>query len=462
VAVFAPADRGAPHVQRADAAFPLPGDHPQESYLNAAALIDIARRAGATAVHPGYGFLAEHPGFAGACEAAGLRFIGPPPQVLALCGDKARTRETMAAAGVPVLPGTGALLDQDVAAAATRVGYPLLVKAAGGGGGKGIHLVRDPAQLAAIVRLARGEAQAAFGDGRIYLERWLDRARHIEVQILADPAGRTLALGERDCSVQRRHQKLIEETPAPGLPAAVRARLVDAALAGAKATGYVNAGTFEFLVSGDDWYFLEVNARLQVEHPVTEMVTGVDLVAEQLRITLDGRSRLGPAPVQFAGHAIECRISAEDPHEDFLPCSGRIEAAIEPGGIGVRVDSGVQAPMMVTRHFDPLLAKVIAWAPSRAEAIARMRRAIAEAAIAGIPTSIPFHLWALEEASFVAGEYDTGFARRWEERRADPALERTAVLAAVASELAASGRLRIPTAPERSAWRRAARADALR
>lgn len=461
-AVYAPVDRRAPHVLRADRAFPLPGDAPQDSYLNIPALLEIARRAGATAVHPGYGFLAESPAFGHACAEAGLRFVGPPPEVLALCGDKARTRDAMAAAGVPVLPGTGPVDDRDIEAAAARIGFPLLVKAAGGGGGKGIHLVRDARQLLPTVRLARGEARAAFGDDRIYLERWLDRARHVEVQILGDPSGRVTALGERACSVQRRHQKLIEETPAPGLDADLRGRLVGAAVAGTQAIGYVNAGTCEFLTSGGDFYFLEVNARLQVEHPITEMVTGVDLVAEQLFIALEGRSRLDPAQTRPAGHAIECRISAEDPHEGFLPCTGRIEGVMEPGGVGVRVDSAVQAPMDVTRHYDPLLAKVITWAPSRPAAIVRMQRALAETAIAGIPTTVPFHVWALADPLFASGDYDTQFVARWEERQPDAALERTAVLAAVAAMVAAPPRPHLPDPPAHGAWRRAARTEALR
>lgn len=460
--MYAPVDRRALHVHHADRAFPLPGDAPHDSYLNIPALLEIARRAGATAVHPGYGFLAEDPAFGRACLEAGLRFVGPPPDVLALCGDKARTRVAMAAAGVPVLPGTGPVDDREVESAAARLGFPLLIKAAGGGGGKGIHLVREARQLLPAVRLARGEARQAFGDDRIYLERWLDRAQHVEVQILGDPSGRVLALGDRACSVQRRHQKLIEEAPAPGLDAGLRDRLIAAAVAGARAIGYVNAGTWEFLVCGGDFYFLEVNARLQVEHPVTEMITGVDLVAAQLHIALDGRSQVDPAQVRPTGHAIECRISAEDPHEGFLPSSGRIEGVMEPGGAGVRVDGAVRAPMDVTRHYDPLLAKVITWAPFRPEAIARMRRAIAETAIAGIPTTVPFHLWALADPAFVSGDYDTGLVARWEERHPDAALERTAVLAAVAALAVPQPLPRLPALPAHGAWRRAARTEALR
>jgi len=460
VAVYAPADRHAPHVRLADEAHPLPGNAPAESYLNLPALLDIARRARVRAVHPGYGFLAENPAFARACEDAGLAFVGPPPEVLAVCGDKARTRERLAAAGVPVLPGTGALRDDALEAAAGRVGFPLLIKAAGGGGGKGIHLVRSRQELHEMARIARGEATAAFGDDRIYLERWLPDARHIEVQVLADGRGRVVALGERDCSVQRRHQKLIEETPAPGLDPRLRGQMLEAAAAGARALGYVNAGTIEFLVSGGAFYFLEVNARLQVEHPVTEATTGVDLVVEQLRIAREGRMSVA-APPAPRGHAIECRISAEDPHEGFLPSLGRIEAVVEPAGPGVRVDSGIAPGLEVTRHYDPLLAKVIAWAPARAAAIARMRRALAEMAVAGVATTIPFHLWALGDPEFLAARHTTAFVARWESRPPGRH-EREAILAAAAAAFLEEEGLRLPAALPSRPWLRAAREEGLR
>ncbi len=462
VGVYSPVDRRAPHVAYADAAFPLPGDAPQDSYLNLPALLEIAQRAGAQAVHPGYGFLAEEAAFARACEAAALRFVGPPAEVLALCGDKVKTRAVAAASGVPVLPGTGPVEDEGLASAAARVGFPLLVKAAGGGGGKGIHLVRDPHQLAAIARLARGEAVAAFGDPRLYLERWLDRARHIEVQILADSQGTVVALGERECSIQRRHQKLIEESPAPNLAPQVRERLVAAACAVATATSYSNAGTCEFLVFGDEFYFLEINARLQVEHPVTEMITGVDLVAEQLHVALEGRTRLSSGDVPPCGHAIECRIGAEDPHDGFFPAVGRIGGVFLPGGPGIRVDAAVQPDMVVSRHYDPLLAKVVAWGPKRPDAVKRMHRALAETAVDGIPTTLPFHLWAVREPSFVDGRYDTGFITHWEQRRPDPAGEQLAVLAAAATAYMESIVARPPSPAAPSRWQQAAREEGLR
>ena len=464
VAVFSPADRAAGHVTMADEAYPLPGDTPAESYLNGGALINIARAAGASAVHPGYGFLAENPAFARACERAGLVFVGPPSDVLAVCGDKARTRERVAASGVPVLPGTGAISDKALAAAAAAIGMPLLIKAVGGGGGKGIHLVREEADLLEAARIARGEAQAAFGDDRIYLERWLPDARHIEVQILADRTGCVVALGERDCSVQRRHQKLIEETPAPGLDADLRDRMLEAAVAGAQAIGYVSAGTVEFLVKAREFYFLEVNARLQVEHPVTEVVTGIDLVVEQLRIARGGTMSVRDAPVP-RGHALECRISAEDPHAGFLPSVGRIQDVVEPGGPGIRVDSAIVPGLEVTRHYDPLLAKVIAWGPSREVAVARMRRALEEMAVAGVATTIPFHLWALADAEFAAAAHTTAFVTRWEASQPQGRHEREAIIAAAVSAYLDAQRTGRPTVQPPTAtrlWVRAAREEGMR
>ena len=458
--MHSPADRAAPHVRLADTAIPLPGDAPADSYLNIAALLDAARAVGARAVHPGYGFLAENPAFADAVAAAGLLYVGPPARVLRICGDKSRTRESVSAAGVPVLPGTGALADDQLGAAAAQVGFPLLIKAVGGGGGKGIHLVRTAHDLPDALRLARGEAHAAFGDDRVYLERWLPGARHLEVQVLADGTGRVAILGERDCSVQRRHQKLIEETPAPALTAALRTRLLEAAEAGARAVHYESAGTFEFLVDGAAFYFLEVNARLQVEHPVTEMVTGQDLVVEQLRITLEGRMNI-PERLEPAGHAIEARISAEDPHEDFLPSAGHIDGFLPPGGPGIRVDGALEAGMTVSRHYDPLLAKVVAWGRTRDEAVSRLRRALSETAISGVPTTIPFHLWALEDDEFLAGRHTTQFVQRWDARTRGRH-EQLAVLAAATAEHLARRGPRLPAGGPSRGWLEAARVEALR
>ncbi len=462
IAVYSPIDRMALHVTQADEAYPLPGDPPTQSYLNIPALLDVAARAKVQSVHPGYGFLAENATFASACESAGLRFVGPPSASLALCGDKAQTRERVAAAGVPLLPGTGPLSDDAIPAAADRVGFPLLVKAVAGGGGKGIHLVRTPHDLLAAVRLARGEAKSAFGDNRLYLERWLDGARHVEIQLLAERSGQIHVLGERDCTIQRRHQKLIEESPAPGLAPALRARMAEAAIAAARAGGYENAGTIEFLVSGDAFYFLEVNARLQVEHPVTELVTGLDLVAEQLRIARGEPANPALAQVRSVGHALECRISAEDPHEGFLPASGVIEDVIEPAGPWVRLDRGIYGGMRVTHHYDPLLAKVITWAPTREGAIARMRRALKEMAVAGLPTTLPFHRWVLDEQDFRAGRPGPHLVDRWEKRphRADE--ERLAVLVAAALTELEARRMAFPPPAADSPWARAAREEGLR
>jgi len=432
LAVHAPIDADAPHVRLADEAFPLPGDAPAESYLSAPRLIDIARRASAIAIHPGYGFLAENPAFAALCEEAGLVFVGPPASVLERCGDKAAARAAAASAGVPVLRGTEPIGDEDAARAAQAFGFPLLIKAVGGGGGKGIHLVRTAEELPAALRLARGEAQTAFGDPRIYLERWLDRPQHVEVQILADAAGNVVQLGERTCSVQRRHQKLIEETPAPGLAPGLREALADAAIRVARALGYRNAGTIEFLVDGDEFFFIEVNARIQVEHPVTEATTGVDLVAAQLAIAGGERLPVRQEDVRRTGCAIECRISAEDPHNGFLPSLGRIDGVIEPSGPGTRVDSGLYVGQTVSRYFDPLLSKVIASGPTREQALARMRRALGEYAISGVDTTIPFHLWALDQPAFLQGLYDIRFADGWGGGPSSHEAERLAVLAAAA------------------------------
>jgi acetyl/propionyl-CoA carboxylase alpha subunit len=460
VAVYAPADAGAPHVALADRSVPLPGDPPADSYLNVDALLAAARATGADAVHPGYGFLSETPAFAERCAAAGLTFVGPSAPVLALCGDKAAARARVAAAGVPVLPGTPPLGDDDAEAAARRIGFPLLLKAVAGGGGKGIHRVRDAAELPSALALARGEAETAFGDGRIYLERWLDGARHLEVQVLADPTGLVRALGERDCSVQRRHQKLIEESPAPRLADTLRRRLHAAAVAAARGLGYENAGTVEFLLSGEDLYFLEINARLQVEHPVTELVTGIDLVAAQLSVARG--EPLAPGEVTVRGHAIECRINAEDPHSGFIPSTGMIDDVIEPSGPWVRVDSGMYRGMPVTRHYDPLLGKVITWGPTREDARRRMRRALEQTAVSGVATTIPFHQWALDEPAFVAGTYDTGFTRGWERRSADLGREAVAAAAALAVVVTQDRRRSVhpPQRPEQ--WVAAAREDGLR
>jgi len=462
VAVYSSADRSALHVRAADEAYHLGGASPAESYLNIGALIDAARRRGADAVHPGYGFLSENPAFAEACARTGVTFVGPSPEVLALCGDKARTRRRVAAAGVPVLPGTDPVDDAAAISAAAQLGFPLVIKAAAGGGGKGIHLVHEAAGLPSALGLARGEARAAFGDDRVYLERWLRRTRHVELQVAADGAGAVIHLGERECSIQRRHQKLIEETPSPALTSDLREDLTRAAIAAARAVGYRNVGTIEFLVSDAAFYFLEINARLQVEHPVTEMVTGTDLVGLQLAIAAGDELPIRQEDIRLAGHALECRISAEDVEGGFLPRAGRVGEVVLPGGPGIRVDGALVPGMEISRFYDPLLAKVVVWAPTRIAAIAAMAAALRETIITGVPTTIPFHLWALAHPAFSSGNYGTEFVEtEWPVR---PSPDRhLAVLAAAV--LAYEEEHRIPLLPPQTAaspaWIATARHEAL-
>jgi acetyl-CoA carboxylase biotin carboxylase subunit len=452
-------------VREADAAYRIGAAEPRDSYLNAVRIIEVARRSGCDAVHPGYGFLSENADFAQAVTSAGLVFVGPPPAVQRLLGSKTAARRLAKRVGVPVIEGTEAL--GDVAAArkaARKIGYPVLLKPAGGGGGKGLRVVRREEDLESAWRGATGEALTAFGAPVLYLERAIERPRHIEVQIVADGRGEVVWLGERDCSIQRRHQKLIEETPAPAVDEALRTTLGDAAVRVAKAAGYVSAGTVEFLVEGArDLYFLEVNTRLQVEHPVTEMVTGLDLVALQLRIAGGEPLGFGQADVVRNGAAIECRITAEDPFAGFLPASGRVELLREPAGPGVRVDSALFAGMTVPDEYDPLLAKVIAHGRDRTEAIARMRRALLEMRVAGIPTSLPFDRFALFEPDFVAGRYDTTYLAHWERRAAPELADGAVTAAALAAVLAARSRAdRAPAPSIDSAWARAGREEALR
>ncbi|HEY7781367.1 MAG TPA: acetyl-CoA carboxylase biotin carboxylase subunit [Ktedonobacterales bacterium] len=417
VAVYSDADRAAPHVLLADEAHYLGPSPAAESYLNISRLLDVARGAGADAVHPGYGFLSENPEFADACAGAGLVFVGPPGNVMRAMGEKTAARRVAEAAGVPVVPGYDAGLEdaREAARLAERIGYPVLLKAAAGGGGKGIRFVRRQDELEAALRLARSEAASAFGDDTVYMEKAVAPARHIEVQIFADTHGHVVHLGERECSIQRRHQKLIEETPSVALDAELRGRLTEAAVRLARAAGYVNAGTVEFLLGPDrHFYFLEVNARLQVEHPVTEWVTGLDLVREQLRVAAGLPLSFGQDDIPFRGHAIEVRVSAEDPANRFLPASGTIAALREPGGPGVRVDSGAYAGMVVPLYYDPLLAKLIVWGADRGEAVARLRRALEEYTIAGVRTTLPFAHWLTRNERFLRGDLSTDFvAEEW-------------------------------------------------
>ena len=432
VAVYSDADRDALHVRMADEAYPIGPAPATASYLRGGALVEVATRSGCDAVHPGYGFLSENAGFAEAVTRAGLAFVGPPAEVQRLLGEKTRARRLAKDAGVPVADGVDALRDLESArAAAARVGYPVMLKAAGGGGGKGMRAVRRPEELEAAWRMATGEAASAFGAPALFLERLIEGARHIEMQIVADHHGNVVWLGERDCSLQRRHQKLIEESPGPSVDDALRARLGDAAVRIARAAGYRNAGTVEFLVTpGGEFFFLEVNTRLQVEHPVTELVTGIDLVVLQFNIAAGQALPFSQADVRPHGSAIELRITAEDALAGFAPCGGRVALLRLPSGPGVRVDHALYEGLVIPTEYDPLLAKIVVYGMTRAEALARARRAVRETIIAGLPTCLSFHLRTLDEPDFAAGRFDTGYiAAHWPPRD-EPELDESAVQAA--------------------------------
>jgi acetyl-CoA carboxylase biotin carboxylase subunit len=413
VAVYSEADRESLHVRFADEDVCIGPAQARESYLNIPRIIAAAEITGADAVHPGYGFLAENAEFSEICERSELTFIGPMPQQIRLMGDKAAARRTMKEVGVPIVPGTDVLSDADEALEAARdIGFPVLIKAAAGGGGKGMRVALDADDFKRQFVMASNEASAAFGDESVYLEKYLARPRHIEFQVLGDHHDRVVHLGERDCSVQRRHQKLVEEAPSPALTPELRARMGDAAVRGAEAIQYVGAGTIEFLLDEDgSFYFMEMNTRIQVEHPVTEMCTGVDLVKEQIRAAA-GLPLSVPEPIQLNGHAIECRINAEDPDRNFAPSPGTIHTYHAPGGPGVRIDSHVYAGYRVPPFYDSLLGKVITHGSTREEALARMRNALSSFVLEGVHTTIPFLLRVLNHPEFVAGEIDTKFLER--------------------------------------------------
>jgi len=413
VAVFSEADRRALHVRYADEAYLLGPAPSRDSYLSADKIIDIARKCGADAVHPGYGFLAEREDFAAACAAAGIAFIGPKPSSIAAMGDKAEARATVIKAGVPIVPGTeavGNMTDDELLKEAEQIGFPLLIKATAGGGGKGMREVKSLEEMPVLLQSARREAESAFGDGNVYLEKLLEGARHIEIQILADTHGNVIHLGERECSLQRRHQKLLEEALSPALDDDLREQMGNVAVKAAKAVDYVNAGTIEFLLDKDkNFYFLEMNTRLQVEHPITEMITGIDIVKEQIRVARGRTLSYKQEDVKFNGHAIECRVNAEDPYDNFLPSTGRITHCLIPTGPGVRVDTGVYPGFEITPFYDPMIAKLIVWGETRAQAILRMRRALEEYRIVGVRTNIPFHQTMMDSHRFMGGQYDTRF-----------------------------------------------------
>jgi acetyl-CoA carboxylase, biotin carboxylase subunit len=479
VAVYSDCDRTARHVRMADEAWRLGGNTPGESYLRIDAMVEVARRSGADAVHPGYGFLAENAAFADACAGAGLTFVGPTPAAIRAMGSKTAARAAATAAGVTVVPGTGTPLPvscpfEDVAAAARDVGYPLMLKAVAGGGGKGMRLVTEEGELPGALRAARSEAQSSFGDGSVYLERRLERPRHIEVQLLGDRHGTVLPFVERECSIQRRHQKVLEESPSTAVTPDQRRALAEAAARVARQVGYTNAGTIEFLLDTDGrFYFLEMNTRLQVEHPVTEMVTGVDLVEWQLRIaegeplTLDPEALLTPS-----GHAIEARIYAEDPDDRFLPSPGRVTHLQAASGPGVRDDGGLTAPGEVPIYYDPLVAKLVARGSDRAQAIARLARALREYEIEGIKTTIPFFRWLLTNDDYVAARVDTTWLDRVLAQRSgqpfwasdEPVADLASIAAAIHASVArtTSRPAPAPAVPAGAGWLAAARREALR
>ncbi|MGQ0732421.1 MAG: acetyl-CoA carboxylase biotin carboxylase subunit [Acidobacteriota bacterium] len=449
VAIYSECDRASLHVRLADQAQPVGPSPPRDSYLRIDRILEAARVSGADAVHPGYGFLSENEAFAAACRRAGLTFIGPTPEAIALMGSKTAARRAAIRAGVAVVPGTDdpigtEVADADVLDMASAVGYPLMLKAVAGGGGKGMRTIASPEELPGALRAARSEALSSFGDSAVYLERRLIEPRHIEIQLLGDHHGTLLPFVERECSLQRRHQKVVEESPSPAVNAETRRALAAAAVAVARSVQYTNAGTIEFLLDRDGtFHFLEMNTRLQVEHPITEMVTGVDLVAWQIRIergeplTLDPELILTPA-----GHAIECRIYAEDPDAGFLPSPGRITGLRVPHGPGVRDDSGVYEGGEVPIHYDAMISKLVAWGDSRLHALARLRRALAEYDVRGIRTTLPFFRWVLDDGDFVAARVDTGFIdRKLGERNGQPLCvaddehEELAVVAAALAEI---------------------------
>ncbi|HST16795.1 MAG TPA: acetyl-CoA carboxylase biotin carboxylase subunit [Gaiellaceae bacterium] len=471
VAVYSDVDRAALHPRFADEAFALGGETSAESYLVVEKLLDVAARSGAEAVHPGYGFLAENAGFARAVEEAGLVWIGPPPAAMELMGSKTRAREAMQAAGVPIIPGTTDPVESadEVVRLAEELGYPLLIKAAAGGGGKGMKVVRSGEEAAQAFESAQREGQAYFADASVYVERYLEDPRHVEVQVLADAHGNVIHLGERDCTIQRRHQKLVEETPSPAVDEALRARIGSIAVDAARAAGYRSAGTIEGLLAPDgSYYFMEMNTRIQVEHTVTELVSGIDLVRAQVLIAAGEPLGISQEDVRLRGHAIECRINAEDAAKGFLPSPGRITAYREPSGPGVRVDSGVEAGSVISPLYDPMIAKLSVLGADREDAIGRMLRALAEYEIGGVETLLGFHQALLTHACFRAGETCDGIveseelaeqAKRFSHRATSLARAADGALSELATEAEIDGRrvrvrVAVPEPPYRELARR--------
>jgi acetyl-CoA carboxylase, biotin carboxylase subunit len=418
VAVHSTVDRNALHVQLADEAVCIGEPASAKSYLNIPNIIAAALTRNATAIHPGYGFLSENARFAEICADHHIAFIGPSPEAIRMMGDKSTAKDTMQRAGVPTVPGSDGLLESEVEGLgiARKMGYPVMIKATAGGGGRGMRLVRAESEFTKSFQAAQGEAEAAFGNSGVYLEKFVERPRHIEFQILADSYGNVIHLGERDCSIQRRNQKLLEEAPSPALDPQLREKMGQAAVQAAQFINYVGAGTIEFLLDqSGDFYFMEMNTRIQVEHPVTEMITGIDLVVEQIRIAQGERLRLTQDQVLLRGHAIECRINAEDPDHDFRPAPGRISGYLPPGGPGVRIDSHVYTDYIIPPYYDSLIGKLIVWGPDRQTAITRMKRALRECAITGLPTTISFHQKIMETPQFLEGKVYTNFVQEMKE-----------------------------------------------
>ena len=478
VAVYSECDRTALHVRLADEAYLIGPGPAIESYLRIDRIVDVAKASGATLVHPGYGFLAENEDFAQACVDAGLTFVGPSPDAITRMGSKTAARQAAIAAGVPVVPGTDEPFAADVPDSvivneAARIGYPLVVKAVAGGGGKGMRSVERPADLLAAIRTARSEAGSAFGNPAVYLERRLLKARHIEIQLLGDSQGTVVPFVERECSIQRRHQKVVEESPSQALTEATRRAMAECAAAVARTVGYTNAGTIEFLLDEQgQFYFLEMNTRLQVEHPVTEMVTGIDLVHWQLRIAMGERLTIDPAAALTPrAHAIECRIYAEDPDQGFMPSPGLVRAINVPGGPGVRDDRGVAPGFEIPLYYDSMIAKLVVWGATRPEAIARLTRALDEYRVIGVRTTLPFFRWLVAQPEFSTGAFDTTYldglladrkGRPFVEAR-DLDAEDAAIIAAVSAWFRAhQASAGAPAARMSGAWQRAARTEALR
>ncbi|MED4581546.1 acetyl-CoA carboxylase biotin carboxylase subunit [Brevibacillus choshinensis] len=417
VAVYSEADREALHVKMADEAYCIGPKASKDSYLNIANIMSVATKVGADAIHPGYGFLAENADFAEICAACNITFIGPDPDAIVNMGDKSTAKDTMKTAGVPTVPGTEGLIEdvEDAIKTANEIGYPVMVKATAGGGGRGMRVAVDDEDLEKAIRQAQNEAKTAFGNPGVYLEKFVEGPRHVEIQVMADKHGNAVYLGERDCSIQRRHQKLIEEAPSPALSEELRKEMGEAAVAAAKAVAYHGAGTVEFLLDKHGkFYFMEMNTRIQVEHPVTELVTGFDLIKEQLTVAAGQPLSFTQEDIVLNGWAIECRINAENPAKNFMPSPGRITEYLAPGGFGVRVDSAAYSGYSIPPYYDSMIAKLIVWGKDRNEAIERMKRALGEFVVEGITTTIPFHLKVLEHEVFVSGHFDTKFLELYE------------------------------------------------